>query len=200
MRHLTRDKARAERLLERARTSRSSVPRARRGVGRSSTYLRGAGYDVVPVGSDGVAAVPGALDLVLVFGTPRDVPRLLRDAAAKRADGVWFTDEIPGREARPLAPELGLAVVVDGDVIGRHRERLREAGQPPKLGVRPRRRRREAPDPGLASPTGWKEGGGGGSQGGGGGRAELDEKKIVRGRSGRRGRRRAFRGRSASAA
>ena len=91
-------------------------------------YLRRAGYDVVSVAGGALADVPSAIDLVLVFGTPDNLPQLLGQAAAKRVDGVWFTQQAPGRVASGLARPLGLTVIVDGDVVRRHRERPRAAG------------------------------------------------------------------------
>jgi hypothetical protein len=41
---------------------------------------------------------------------------------------VWFTQQAPGRVASALARPLGLTVIVDGDVVRRHRERPRAAG------------------------------------------------------------------------
>jgi predicted CoA-binding protein len=68
--------------------------------------------------------VPGTIDLVLVFGAPGDLQRLLEEAAAKRVDGVWFLQQGPGRLARDPARRLGLTLIVDSDVVRRHRGRL----------------------------------------------------------------------------
>jgi uncharacterized protein len=181
MRHLTRDKGRAELLLERARTIAVVGPPSSERTQATVNYLRRVGYDVVPVPSGGLANVPGAIDLVLVFRAPDDLQGLLDAAAAKRVDGVWFTQQAAGRLASSLARRLGLTVIVEGDIARLHRERQRAAGSPPKLSAIARRRGRTGlagDDPSVA--TGWKEAGGGGSQGGGGGRAALDEKKMRR--------------------
>jgi predicted CoA-binding protein len=185
MRHLTREKAQGWRLLDRAKTI--AVVGAPTAPQHAATlaYLRRVGYDVRPLRAAALAKVGGAIDMVLVPGTVEDVPSLLRDASAKHADGVWFTGPEPGRAARALALDLGLAVVCDADIVERHGERLREAGQPPKIGARPRSRGRpEALGGRRTSRAGWTEAGGGGQRGGGGGRAALDEKKMTRRRRG----------------
>jgi predicted CoA-binding protein len=168
MRHLSAEKARAWRLLDRARTiavlGALTAPRRRTTV----AYLRRVGYDVRLASASRVSDVGGPIDLVLVFETPADVSQLIQDAAAKRADGVWFTGAGLDRAARTLAGQLALVVVNDADIVRRHQERLREAGQPLKLGMDARRRGR----PKKAS---------------GGGRA-IDEKKMIRARPVRRGR------------
>src|SRR3954468_8664576 len=115
MRHLTRAKARAELLLERARTiavvGRATSERAQATLG----YLRQAGYDVVPVEDGALSDVPGQVDLVLVLGTPNDFPQLLEQAAEKRVYGVWFTEHVPTREVMRLARRLDLTVVAGAD-------------------------------------------------------------------------------------
>ena len=187
MRHLTRQEVRAQQLLDRART----IAVVGRVSGRGETtvaYLRRVGYDVLVVPSGTLADVPGPVDLVVVLGAPDDLARLLRDAARKRVDGVWCVDDAPGRDARRLARELRLTVVVDPGIVERRQELFAEAGQPRKRGTTSRRRRRAATDDSTPVAPGWTEAGGGGSHGGGGGRAAVDEKKI--GRPGRRGRRR----------
>jgi predicted CoA-binding protein len=192
MRRLTREKAQAWRLLDSARTiavvGEPTAPRLRTAL----AYLRRVGYDVRLVRTPGLSELGGLVDLILVFGTVSDVPRLLRDAAAKRADGVWFTGQASDRAARAMARQLGLVVVNDADIVGYHQERLREAGQPLKLDVRPRRRGRpDKPDSRPSSRKGWTEAGGGGQRGGGGGRAVIDEQKMIGGRRARNGRGRA---------
>jgi predicted CoA-binding protein len=192
MRRLTREKAQAWRLLDSARTiavvGEPTAPRRRTIL----AYLRRVGYDVRLVRTPALSELGGLVDLILVFGTVSDISRLLRDAAAKRADGVWFTGPASDRAARALARQLGLVVVNEADIVGHHQERLREAGQPPKLDVQPRRRGRpDKPDRRPPSHKGWTEAGGGGQRGGGGGRAAIDEKKMVGGRRARSGGRRA---------
>jgi predicted CoA-binding protein len=176
MRNLTRTQAMAARLLERARTIAVVGADATERARATAAYLRRSGYDVVP--ADGLAALRGAVDLVLVFRTPANLSEILEHAARKRVDGVWFTEQ-PDRAAAALARRLGLAVVVAPDIAELHSQRLRTAGQPKKLDVR-RRRRGRAKLVDESRLGGWQEGGGGGRQGGGGGWAAIDEKKMKR--------------------
>jgi len=199
MRNIKRREARAQRLLERARTIVVVGADAR---SRTLTdYLRGAGYDVVPVRSTGgemgglkvypsIEDVPGQVDLVVVLASRTPVRRIVEQAAAKGADAVWLARASTTAEDRAAAQAAGIPLVADLGLIGEHRPRLREAGQPARLGVGSRRRGRGG---GRVRDSGWTEAGGGGRAGGGGGRAAVDEKKMVDGRPSRRGRRRAVR-------
>ena len=192
MRYLTREKAESWQLLERAKTIAVLGPATAPRRGTTVAYLRRVGYDVRLIRTFALANVGGPIDLVLVFGRVPDIAALLRDAATKRADGVWLTGTEPDRAAKALARELDLVMVNDADIIGRYAERFgSEAGQPPKLGVRSRRRGRpdETPREGSSRP-GWTAAGGGGQRGGGGRRSAIDEKKMIRALPGPRRRRR----------
>jgi predicted CoA-binding protein len=179
MRNLTRQEVRAQQLLDRARTIAVVGPLKGRGE-TTVAYLRRVGYDVVIVSSGTLADVPGPVDLVVLFGSPGDLDRLLQQAAEKRVDGVWFVDDRPGREAMRRARDLKLTVVVDPDLVERRQELFADAGQPRKRATTARRRGRARPtESGALTPGGWAEAGGG---------AAMDEKKV--GRPGRRGRRR----------
>ena len=120
MRDLTRSKSRADILLERAKTIAVVGPTPSERNQAALNYLRDAGYDVVHVPGS-LADVPGGVDLVLVLSAPAGLTRLLEEAAAKRVDGIWFTQQSAGRLARGLAGRFGLTVVVDADIVGRHR-------------------------------------------------------------------------------
>ena len=124
MRHLSRDNGRAEILLERGKTIAIVGPTTTERHQTTVKYLRNAGYDLVRVRGVSLADVPGPVDLVVVFGAPDDLQRLLEEAAAKRVDGVWFVQQGAGRLARDPARRLGLTVIVDSDIVRRHRGRL----------------------------------------------------------------------------
>ena len=126
MRRLTRDQSRAGVLLERAKTIAIVGLTTSERNQATLQYLRKAGYDVVQV-ADSVGDVRGGIDLLLVLSVPDDLPRLLEEAAAKRVDGVWFTRQGAGRLARGLARRLGLTVILDPDIVRRHRERQSRA-------------------------------------------------------------------------
>ena len=127
MRHLTRDKGRAELLLERARTIAIVGPTTSERSQATINYLRSAGYDVVLVPAGALAEVPGAIDLVLVVRAPDNLQEFLEAAAAKKVDGVWFTQQAAGRLASSLARRLGLTVIVEGDIVRLHRDHQRAA-------------------------------------------------------------------------
>lgn len=140
MRHLSRDKGRAELLLERARTIAIVGPTTSERSQATIHYLRSAAYDVVLVPAGALADLPGAIDLVLVFRTPDNLPEFLEAAAAKKVDGVWFTQQAAGRLASSLARRLGLTVIVEGDIVRLHRDHQRAAGTPSTLIAVPSRR------------------------------------------------------------
>ena len=127
MRHLTRDKGRAELLLERARTIAIVGPTTSERNQATINYLRSAGYDVALAPAGVLADVPGAIDLVLVFRAPGNLQEFLEAAAAKKVDGVWFTQQAAGRLASSLARRLGLTVIVEGDIVRLHRDHQRAA-------------------------------------------------------------------------
>ena len=140
MRHLTREKGRAELLLERARTIAIVGPTTSERSQATINYLRSAGYDVALVSDGALADVPGAIDLVLVFRAPDNLQEFLEATAAKKVDGVWFTQQAAGRLASSLARRLGLTVIVEGDIVRLHRDHQRAAGSPPTLIAVPSRR------------------------------------------------------------
>ena len=133
MRHLSRDKGRAELLLERARTIAIVGSTTSERSQATINYLRSAGYDVVLIRDGALADVPGAIDLALVFRTPDNLQEFLEAAAAKKVDGVWFMQQAAGRLASSLARRLGLTVIVEGGIVRLHRDRQRAARTPPKL-------------------------------------------------------------------
>lgn len=90
-------------------------------------YLRGAGYDVVPVSPtetevDGVTAYPtlaeavaatGSFDIVDVFRRAEFCPDHAREAVAAGARCLWLQLGIVSAEAARIALDGGLAVVMD---------------------------------------------------------------------------------------
>lgn len=98
-------------------------------------YLQRAGYEVVPVPVyypdateilgervyRSVAAVPGPVDLVVVFRRPGDLPPHLSDLLEARPRAVWMQSGIRHEEvARGLA-EAGIQVVQDRCTMVEHR-------------------------------------------------------------------------------
>jgi predicted CoA-binding protein len=201
MKHMTRQEALIERLLQRTRTiaviGASSRPGRHSGV--VVQYLHDAGYDVIPVRPDRAQVgglptyarlehVAGPVDLVLIFRRPDAVIAHIREAVAKRAEAVWLPPGAWSREAEDAARRLELAVVKDRCIVEDHRHLFgttgeATAGHPQKTGVHiPRRKRIFEDNRPRPEDHGYVADGGGGHAAGGGVRAVLDEKKMVKGR------------------
>ena len=103
------------------------------GVG---SYLRAAGYEVLPVNPNhetvmglrsypSLADVPGPIDVVDVFRRPEYAADVVREAVAVGAKGVWLQQGVRSREAERIAREAGIDFVQDRclkvDHMMRHR-------------------------------------------------------------------------------
>ena len=98
-------------------------------------YLKRAGYTIVPVpvyypdateilGEPvyrSVAAIPGGVDLVVVFRRPGDVPQHLADLLEARPGAVWMQSGIRNEEAARQLAEAGIKVVQDRCAMIEHR-------------------------------------------------------------------------------
>jgi predicted CoA-binding protein len=98
-------------------------------------YLQKAGYEVVPVPCyypevtrilgqpvfRELAAVPGEIDLVVVFRRPADVPQHVPDILAKAPRGVWFQSGIRNDQAAETLARAGIRVVQDRCTMVEHR-------------------------------------------------------------------------------
>lgn len=98
-------------------------------------YLKRAGYTVVPVpvyypdateilGEPvyrSVAAIPGPVDLVVVFRRPADVPTHVDDIIQARPGAVWMQTGIRNEEAARRLAEAGIKVVQDRCAMIEHR-------------------------------------------------------------------------------
>jgi predicted CoA-binding protein len=90
-------------------------------------FLQRSGYEIVPVpvyypeatsilGQPvyrTLAAIPGAIDLVVVFRRPGDIPPHIPDILAKHPKAVWFQLEIRNEEAAEELGRAGIEVVQD---------------------------------------------------------------------------------------
>lgn len=200
MKHMTRAEALRLRVLDRARTvaviGASADPE--RHSNTVAAYLKAARYDVVPVRPDrasvaglqsfpSLAAVPGPVDLVVIFRRRAAVPAHIEEAAAKEVEAVWLPPGVCTPEAEETAKRLGLQVIKDVCIAEEHRHLWQASGHPAKAGVHVRRRKptyednRRRPED-----SGYAPGGGGGRVAGGGVRAIVDEKKMVKGAPSRR--------------
>jgi uncharacterized protein len=100
-----------------------------------SAYLKRAGYEVVPVpvyypdlteilGEPvyrAVAAIPGEVDMVVVFRRSADVLKHVDDLIAKKPAVVWLQQGIRNDEAAARLNEAGIDVVQDRCTMVEHR-------------------------------------------------------------------------------
>ena len=98
-------------------------------------YLQRAGYTIVPVpvyypeateilGEPvyrSVSAVPGKVDLVVVFRRPVDVPPHVDDLVQAHPDAVWMQSGIRHEEAARRLAEAGIKVVQNRCAMVEHR-------------------------------------------------------------------------------
>ena len=200
MRHMTRDEAASRHVLHRARTVAiiGASPSPERHSYTVASYLKTAGYDVIPIRPDRgeviglptyarLADVAGPVDLVVIFRRPEAVLAHIEEAAAKHVEAVWLQPGVWSRDAEQAADRHGLTFVKELCIAEAHRHLSERSGHPSKWGVHVRRRKptyednRQRPDD-----AGYVAKGGGGHVAGGGTRSVLDEKKMVKGAPSRR--------------
>ncbi|HEX8915571.1 MAG TPA: CoA-binding protein [Humisphaera sp.] len=89
-----------------------------------ASYLRQAGYEIVPVNPNhdevmglkcypSLRSVPGPIDVVDVFRRPEHCADVVRDAVAVKAKGVWLQSGIVSDEAERIAQAAGIDFVQD---------------------------------------------------------------------------------------
>ncbi|SDM30185.1 hypothetical protein SAMN04488502_103200 [Dendrosporobacter quercicolus] len=107
-----------------------------------ATYLRSAGYRVIPVNPraetilgercyPNLASIPEPVDLVDIFRPAADCLPIVEDAIACQAKAVWLQLKIVNQEAAERARQAGLLTVMDLCVKmehGRYSGGLHEAG------------------------------------------------------------------------
>jgi predicted CoA-binding protein len=100
---------------------------------RIPAYLQGQGYRVIPVNPRGgaifgepvaasLAAIEGPVDVVDVFRPSEEAPDIARQAVAIGARVLWLQAGVESDEARAIAEEAGLTVVMNRCMGGTHRE------------------------------------------------------------------------------
>lgn len=100
-------------------------------------YLHKAGYDVVPVpvyypDCREILGQPvcrkltevGAIDMVVVFRKPNDIPPHVPDIIAAKPKYVWFQLGIRNEEAARRLAQAGIAVIQDKCTMVEHRRAL----------------------------------------------------------------------------
>lgn len=102
---------------------------------RIASYLRRAGYSVIPVNPqvqtiDGqpsypsLAAVPEPIDIVDVFRRSEHLLGIVEQAAAVGAKMVWAQQGVSDPAAARRAAELGIPLVMDNCIMVTHRRLL----------------------------------------------------------------------------
>ena len=103
-----------------------------------ASYLQSQGYRIIPVnpGAEEIlgqkaypdlAAIPGPVDLVQVFRPSPEVPPIARQAVTKGAKVLWMQEGVSSLEAKAIAEQGGLQVVMDHCLRVEH---LRLIGSP----------------------------------------------------------------------
>lgn len=99
-------------------------PKENRPSNQVARYLIDAGYTVIPVnpGQDEIlgqrcypnlAAIPVKVDVVDIFRKPEDIPPVIKEAIAMKAETVWMQSGISNEQAASMAHDAGLKVVMD---------------------------------------------------------------------------------------
>jgi len=100
---------------------------------RIPAYLQGQGYRVIPVNPRGgtifgepvatsLAAIEVPVDVVDVFRPSEEAPDIARQAVAIGARVLWLQLGVESDEARAIAEEAGLTVVMNRCMGATHRE------------------------------------------------------------------------------
>jgi predicted CoA-binding protein len=100
---------------------------------RVASYLKSAGYTIVPVRPDGdeilgekvyhsLKDIPFPIDIVDVFRRPETVMPIAREAVEIGAKVFWLQQGITNEEAEKFCREAGLEVVSDSCMLVEHRQ------------------------------------------------------------------------------
>ncbi|HYV02654.1 MAG TPA: CoA-binding protein [Actinomycetota bacterium] len=100
-------------------------------------YLQDKGYRIVPVNPNetevlgekaypSLLDVPDRIDAVDVFRRPEDTPEIARQAVQIGAKVLWLQTDIVNDEARRIAEEAGLSVVMGVCIRSTHRRLARD--------------------------------------------------------------------------
>jgi predicted CoA-binding protein len=100
---------------------------------RVASYLKSAGYTIVPVRPDGdeilgekvyhsLKDIPFPVDIVDVFRRPETVMPIAREAVGIGAKVFWLQQGITNEEAEKFCREAGLEVISDRCMLVEHRQ------------------------------------------------------------------------------
>ena len=99
-------------------------PKENRASNQVASYLIDAGYTVIPVnpGQDEILGqkcypnlkeIPVKVDVVDIFRKPEDIPPVVEEAIAVKAETVWMQLGISNEQAASMAHDAGLKVIMD---------------------------------------------------------------------------------------
>ena len=105
---------------------------------RVASYLKGQGYNVIPVNPEekeilgeicypDLASVPEPVDVVDIFRRSEEVPPIVEEAIRIGAKAVWMQEGVISEEAAARAREAGLTVVVDRCMLKEHMKLKKQA-------------------------------------------------------------------------
>lgn len=97
-----------------------------------AAYLQSRGYRVIPVNPSAqtilaekaypdLASIPFPVDLIQVFRPAQEVPAIARQAPATGAKVLWMQEGISSAEAKGIAEQGGLKVIMDRCMRTEHR-------------------------------------------------------------------------------
>lgn len=103
-----------------------------------ASYLKNAGYHVIPVNPDetevlgekaypDLLSIPEPVDIVDIFRRPENVPPHVDEAIAIGAKVIWMQLGIRNEEAAARARAAGLEVIQDRCIRAAHRESMANA-------------------------------------------------------------------------
>src|SRR5215471_4799893 len=110
-------------------------PRVTRPSYGVSAYMRARGYQIIPVNPNAesvfgekaypsLEAVPGPVDIVVIFRKPEHVPAVVGSAISKGAKVVWMQEGVIHEQAAARAREAGLVVVQDRCILKEYAKRF----------------------------------------------------------------------------
>ena len=113
---------------------------------RVGAYMKNKGYRIIPVNPrckdvlgercyPSLKDVPERVDVVLVFRRPEDTPPIAEDAVAVGAGYLWLQEGISNEQAKSVAVEGGLEVVMDRCMMKAHMEHKEKLGGNPSSDV-----------------------------------------------------------------
>jgi predicted CoA-binding protein len=96
-----------------------------------ATYLRDAGYDIIPVNPaypeiegmrayPDVESVPGAVDIVDIFRRSEYVEPVVESAIRKDARVIWMQEGVVNQRAAEKAAAAGLQIIMDTCLMEEH--------------------------------------------------------------------------------